>query len=163
MRIVDLTRLARIARRENEFLCFLRIDSRESPRFALRIAGPSKFCDVQMDAAVLGTDCWRSLKCLSWVQVPSGAPGLHALLNLFAFQTQCLQNGGFYDCDPDCLVQLPNSRISPKSGVALEQETFSGLPGHPPKRLLAPSPIDLGAIQKFGVCTREAGLQYMHS
>ena len=31
-----------------------------------------------------------------------------------------------------------------KSGVALEQETFSGLPGHPPKTLLAPSPIDLG-------------------
>ena len=30
-------------------------------------------------------------------------------------------------------------------GVALEQEAFSGLPGHPPKRLLAPSPIDLGA------------------
>ena len=29
-----------------------------------------------------------------------------------------------------------------KSGVALEQETFSRLPGHPPKRLLAPSPVD---------------------
>ena len=29
-------------------------------------------------------------------------------------------------------------------GVALEQETFSGLLGHPPKTLLAPSPIDLG-------------------
>ena len=27
-------------------------------------------------------------------------------------------------------------------GVALEQETFSGLPGHPPERLLAPAPID---------------------
>ena len=78
-------------------------------------------------------------------------------------------------CDPDCLVQPPNSRIAPKSigegasslfggwpgspenvscsratprlhrcksGVALEKETFSGLPGHPPKRLLAPSPIE---------------------
>ena len=44
------------------------------------------------------------------------------------------------------------SRATPRlhqcnSGVALEQETFSGLPGHPPKRLLAPSPIDLGAIR----------------
>ena len=35
-------------------------------------------------------------------------------------------------------------------GVALEQKTFSGLLGHPPKRLLAPSPIDLGAIREFG-------------
>ena len=44
------------------------------------------------------------------------------------------------------------SRATPKlhrckSGVALEQETFSELPGHPPKRLLAPSPIDLGTIR----------------
>ena len=95
-------------------------------------------------------------------------------------------------CDPDCLVQPPNSRIAPnsigegasslfgewpgspgnvscsratprlhrcKSGVALEQETFSGLPGHPPKRLLAPSPIDLGAIREFGGCTRQSGSQ----
>ena len=86
-------------------------------------------------------------------------------------------------CDPDCLVQPPNSpELAPKSigegasslfggwpgspeniscssatpdlhrcnlGVALEQETFSGLPGHPPKRLLAPSPIDLGEVQAF--------------
>ena len=42
-----------------------------------------------------------------------------------------------------------------KSGVALEQETFSRLPGHPPKRLLAPFPNDLGAIQEFGGCTRQ--------
>ena len=96
-------------------------------------------------------------------------------------------------CDPDCLVQPPNSRIAPKSigegassllggwpgspenvscsratpdlhrcnlGVALEQETFSGLPGHPPKRLLAPSPIDLGAIREFGGCTRQSGSQH---
>ena len=35
-------------------------------------------------------------------------------------------------------------------GVALEQETFSGLPGLPPKRLLAPSPIEKRAIRKFG-------------
>ena len=79
-----------------------------------------------------------------------------------------------YACDPDCLVQPPNSRIAPKSigegasslfgewpgspenvscsratprlhqskSGALEQKTFSGLPGHSPKRLLAPSPID---------------------
>ena len=40
-----------------------------------------------------------------------------------------------------------------KSGVALEQETFSGLPGHPPKRPLAPSAIDLGAIQAIKVAT----------
>ena len=88
-------------------------------------------------------------------------------------------------CDPDCLVQPPNSWIRPKSigegarslfggwpgspenvscsratpcksGVALEQETFSGLPGHPPKRLLAPSPIDLGRIQEFGGCIRQS-------
>ena len=37
-----------------------------------------------------------------------------------------------------------------KSGVAPVQETFSGLPGRPPKRLLAPSPINLGAIREFG-------------
>ena len=74
---------------------------------------------------------------------------------------------GAMNCDPDCLVQPPNSRTAPKligegasglfegwpgnpenvscsratprlhrckSGVALEQETFSGLQGHPPKR-----------------------------
>ena len=97
-----------------------------------------------------------------------------------------------WDCDPDCLVQPPNSRIAPKSigegasslfggwpgspenvscsgasprlhrcksGVAQEQETFSGLPGHPPNRLLAPSPIDLGAIREFGGCTRQSGSQ----
>ena len=44
-------------------------------------------------------------------------------------------------------------------GVALEQETFLGLPGHPPKRLLAPSPTDLGAIREFGGCTRQSGSQ----
>ena len=54
-------------------------------------------------------------------------------------------------------------------GVALEQETFSGpwailqkdylilLPS--PKRLLDPSPIDLGAIRAFGGCTRQSGSQ----
>ena len=36
------------------------------------------------------------------------------------------------------------------SGAALEQGTSSRLPGHPPKRLLAPSPVDLGAIQELG-------------
>ena len=46
-----------------------------------------------------------------------------------------------------------------KSGVALEQETFSRLPGHPPKRLLAPSPTDSGGIQEFGHCNRPAGSQ----
>ena len=46
-----------------------------------------------------------------------------------------------------------------KSG-ALEQETFSGLPGHLPKRLLAPSPIDLGAVPEFGGCTRQSGSQF---
>ena len=98
----------------------------------------------------------------------------------------------WYSCDPDCLVQPPNSWIPPESigqgarslfggwpgspenvscsratprlhlckfGFALEQETFSGLPGHPPKRLLAPSPIDLGGIQEFGGCTRQSGSQ----
>ena len=45
-------------------------------------------------------------------------------------------------------------------GAALEQETFSGLTGLPPKRLLAPSPIDLGSIQKFGGCTRELGSEF---
>ena len=97
-----------------------------------------------------------------------------------------------YPCDPDCLVQPPNSRIPPKSigegasspfgvwpgspenvscsratprlhrcksGVALEQETFSGLPGHTPERPLAPSPIDLGGIREFGGCTRQSGSQ----
>ena len=44
-------------------------------------------------------------------------------------------------------------------GVALEQETFSGLPSPPPKRLLARSPIDLGAIREFGACTRQSGSQ----
>ena len=42
-------------------------------------------------------------------------------------------------------------------GVALEQETFSRLPSHTPKRLLAPSPIDLGAIRVYGVCNRKPG------
>ena len=98
-----------------------------------------------------------------------------------------------YRCDPDCLVQPPNSWIAPKSigegasglfggwpespqnvsfsratprlhrcksGVAHEQETFSGLPGHPQKRPLASSPIDLGGnpairrlYQAIGVAT----------
>ena len=95
-------------------------------------------------------------------------------------------------CDPECLVQPPNSWSAPKSigegasslfggrpgspenvscsratprlhrcksGVAPEQETFSGLPGQPPKRPLAPSPIDLGALQEFGGCTRHSGSQ----
>ena len=44
-------------------------------------------------------------------------------------------------------------------GVALEQETFSGLPGHPPKRLLAPSPIGLVGVQEFGGCARQSGPQ----
>ena len=90
-------------------------------------------------------------------------------------------------CDPDCLVQPPNSQMAPKSigegasslfggrpgslengsssratpelhrcnlEVALEQETFSRLPGLHPKRPLAPSPIDLGAIREFGGYTR---------
>ena len=42
-------------------------------------------------------------------------------------------------------------------GVALEQETFSGLPDHPAKRLLAPSPIDLGAIREFSLGTLRWG------
>ena len=41
----------------------------------------------------------------------------------------------------------------------LDRETVSGLPAHPPKRLLAPSPINLGAIREFGGCTRQSGLQ----
>ena len=45
------------------------------------------------------------------------------------------------------LVQL--APVQP-SGCSRAQETFSGLPGHPPKRPLAPSPIDLGAIGDFG-------------
>ena len=44
-------------------------------------------------------------------------------------------------------------------GVAPVQETFSRLSGHPPKRLLAPSPTDLGGIQEFGHCTRPVGSQ----
>ena len=85
-------------------------------------------------------------------------------------------------CDPDCLVQPPNSWIAPKSTgegasslfggwpgslenvscssatpdlhwcnpkVAPVQETFSRLSGPPPKRLLAPSPIDLRGIQEI--------------
>ena len=94
----------------------------------------------------------------------------------------------FKNCDPDCLVQPPNSRIAPKSigdgasslfggwpgspeKVSCSRatpdlhrwETFSGLPGHPPKRLLAPSPIDLGAIREFGGCTRQSGPQFLFS
>ena len=36
-----------------------------------------------------------------------------------------------------------------------------GTPAHPPKkkRLLAPSPIDLGAIREFGGCARQSGSQ----
>ena len=44
-------------------------------------------------------------------------------------------------------------------GVALEQETFPRLPSHTPKRLLAPSPIDLGSIREFRGCTRQSGSQ----
>ena len=48
LRITGLRRFARIART----LCFfLRIDSRESPRFALRIAGPSKLGHVILGLA----------------------------------------------------------------------------------------------------------------
>ena len=43
--------------------------------------------------------------------------------------------------------------------VALEQETFSRLPGLHPKRPLAPSPIDLGEVQEFRHCTRVSGSQ----
>ena len=48
-------------------------------------------------------------------------------------------------------LEHPQGCTRCKSGVALEQETFSRLPGHPPKRLLAPSPINLGAIQVQGL------------
>ena len=51
-------------------------------------------------------------------------------------------------------------RCNPK--VAPVQETFSRLSGPPPKRLLAPSPVDLGAIQEFGGCTRQSGSQNSH-
>ena len=47
-----------------------------------------------------------------------------------------------------------------KSGVAPGvQETFSRLSGRPPKRLLAPSPIDVGGIQESRRCTRPTGSQ----
>ena len=59
---------------------FLRIDSRESPRFALRVAGPSKLCDAESLAAsealrrewTLRTDsrqgqlCWKKSPRLEW-------------------------------------------------------------------------------------------------
>ena len=44
-------------------------------------------------------------------------------------------------------------------GVAPEQETFSGLPDLPPKRLLAPSPIDLRGHPRIGHCARPSGSQ----
>ena len=44
-------------------------------------------------------------------------------------------------------------------GVAPAQETFSRLSGPPPKRLLAPSPIDLRGIQEIGPCTRQSGFR----
>ena len=61
---------------------------------------------------------------------------------------------------PGSLENVSCSRATPdlhrcNLEVALEQETFSGLPGHPCKRLLAPSPIDLGAIQSFVGYTRK--------
>ena len=40
--------------------------------------------------------------------------------------------------------------------AALEQETFLGLFGPHPKRLLAPSNIDQGEIQEFGPCARQS-------
>ena len=60
--------------------------------------------------------------------------------------------GGLLGRRPGSLENVSCSRATSrlhrcKSGVALEQETFSRLPGLPPKRLLAPSPIDLGEVQ----------------
>ena len=69
---------------------------------------------------------------------------------------------GLFEGWPGNPENVSCSRATPrlhrcKSGVALEQETFSGLQGHPPKRLLAPSPIDLGAVWEFGGCTKQSG------
>ena len=42
-----------------------------------------------------------------------------------------------------------NSLIAPESIGEGAGSLFAGLPGHPPIRLLAPSPIDSGAIREF--------------
>ena len=49
--------------------------------------------------------------------------------------------------------------VQPQTCTGATQETFSRVSGPPPKRLLAPSPVDLGAIQEFGGCTRQSGSQ----
>ena len=46
-----------------------------------------------------------------------------------------------------------------KSGVALEQDTFSRLSGPLPKRLLAPSLLDYFRFLEFRDCARQSGLQ----
>ena len=120
----------------------------------------------------------------------------HVTIGVWGGPPWLVQQKQLYSCNPDCLVQPPNSRIAPKSigegasslfggwpgspetvscssatpdmhrrnlGVALEQETFSGLPGHPPKRLLAPSPIDFGGnpeIRGLYQAVRVATLQH---
>ena len=56
-------------------------------------------------------------------------------------------------------VELLLQLLSCKSGVALEQETFSRLQRPDPKRPLAPSPLDLGEAQEFRHCTRVSGSQ----
>ena len=99
---------------------------------------PSQFCDP---------DCLVQPP-ISWIAPKSIGEGASSLL------------GGWFGSPEN----VSCSRATPDLhrcdlGVALEQETFSGLPNHPPKRLLAPSPIDLGAIQEIGGCTRQSGSQ----
>ena len=59
-----------------------------------------------------------------------------------------------------CLLLWSNPRLAPAQpwGCCRARDIF-GTPGHPPKRQVAPSPIDLGAIQECGDCTRQSGSQ----
>ena len=65
---------------------------------------------------------------------------------------------------PESLENVSCSRATPNLhrrnlGIAAEQETFSRLSGLPPKRLLAPSPLDLRGHPGIGHCTRPSGSQ----
>ena len=133
--------------------------------------------------------------------VRKGPLGNDNFLSFFRLSTMCAHTGRrecggpqseAHTCDPDCLVQPPNTRMALKLigegasslfggrpgslenvscsratpdlhrcnlEVALEQETFSRLPGLHPKRPLAPSPINLGEVQEFRCCTRVSGSQ----
>ena len=157
----DLRFRAAISESKTPSFCGISGDLAQSTRKSLAI---SALCDF---GALKARPCLELIMIVIWVlgflqpQHHPRAPSQRALDLMRLFPP--------LSCDPDCLVQPPNSRTAPKSigegasslfgrwpgspenvscsratpdlhrcnlGVALEQETFSGLPDHLPKDFL---------------------------